>query len=156
LHPQQAGVKKRLIKLYQSVKAKKWQTRWVLHPNSTSDINTQQSDVWLKKWVSRGQISPLVEMNAEGMKEEDIETLKRLNSIEECEYADNFYDFDDYLNRFQTYICEVNGCQKIYFDQRLFKIHQIQKHGIIDNGGEKKEQPNLSHLAINPPLTPSN
>jgi len=39
-------------------------------------------------------------MNADGLSEEDLQTLKKLNSIEESEYAVKFYDFDNYLNKF--------------------------------------------------------
>jgi hypothetical protein len=74
----------------------------------------------LKKWVSKGVLPPIVELNADGLSEEDLQSLKRLNSIEESEYAIKFYDFDNYLNKFQTYTCEVNACGKMYFDHSKY------------------------------------
>ncbi len=75
-----------------------------------------------------------MELNADGLTEDDLQSLKKLNSIEESEYAVKFYDFDNYLNKFQTYTCEVNACGKMYFDHSkidcilivylgLYKIH---------------------------------
>jgi hypothetical protein len=61
-------------------------------------------------------------MNTEGLNPEDVEVLRNLNSIEECQYAEDFYDFEVYLKKFQNmYQCDVNGCQKLYFDLRLLK-----------------------------------
>ena len=58
-----------------------------------------------------------MELNADGLTDDEIQSLKKLNSIEESEYAHKFYNFDDYLSKFQTFTCEVNGCGKMYFDQ---------------------------------------
>ncbi len=78
-----------------------------------------ETDIWLKKWVSKSLLDPLIEMNADGLTMQDFEILRRLKSVEDSEYAVDFYDFESYLKKYSnTFICEVNNCQKIYFDQR--------------------------------------
>ena len=63
-------------------------------------------------------LDPIIEMNADGLNDRDLDSLKRLGGIEESEYALDFYDFENYLRKFaNTFVCEVSSCQKMYFDQ---------------------------------------
>lgn len=58
-------------------------------------------------------------MNADGLTAAELEILRRLRSIEDSEYAADFYDFESYLRKYSnTFVCEVSNCQKIYFDHR--------------------------------------
>ena len=67
--------------------------------------------------MSKGIIDPLIELNAENLTEEELEMLKSLQSVEESDYAHEFYNHDKYLDKFRnTYVCEVSNCQKLYFD----------------------------------------
>eukprot|EP00347_Sterkiella_histriomuscorum_P016731 403352066 len=149
--PQNCGVKKRLIKIYQSSgKARKWINRWVLHPDSTSCPNTQEKDVWIKKWVNDGAIDPLIEMNSDGLTKQDLQTLKYLEQIDESDYANGFYE-SKYLEYHlaQSYKCSGEGCDKIFFDLKVFKRHMQLKHGVSDKPQqEESKATNSSSSAV--------
>ncbi|CDW87011.1 UNKNOWN [Stylonychia lemnae] len=123
-------IKKRLIKIYQSSgKAKRWESRWVLHPNSTGQTQKQDKDLWVKKWVSEGHLDPLIELNSDGLSKDELKLLKRLHQIEEQDYAENFYDYQYLDLNAITYECPEEDCEKIFFDLKILKRHMQLKHG---------------------------
>ena len=73
--PQKSGVKKRIIKKFQSCRSRKWERRWVLHPGSGEPAAMRQDDLMIR---SRKQRAPAI--NSQQSDNSVLEELDRCGS----------------------------------------------------------------------------
>ena len=112
-----AGVKRKVIYRAKNRSVRKWERRWVLHPNCRNDNAVakpdRESEIWIHKWVTR---------------DSDRSPMEPFENPEQFSYSKQFYQFDVLDNLPEEYVCDFETCGKIYYQMDKLRRHQREKH----------------------------
>jgi len=109
-------VKRKFIKRFAAKKARKWVKRWALHPNGARADAPLASgyQIWLPKYLTR-----------------EIERSQAdVFNVPESEhnYSRHFYQYSYLETLPENYICDYEGCGKIYNELQYLRRHMRERH----------------------------
>ena len=105
-------MKRKIIYRAKAKPTRKWERRWVLHPNSRNDTifakPTRDGEIWIPKWVTR---------------DSDRSPMEPFENPEMFSYSKQFYSFDYIDTLPEEYICDFENCGKPYYSLDKLKRH---------------------------------